>query len=293
MPSRPPRQYLEATRIAQAPRSSRTAWLSQLFPVSDILDTTTGTATRRMPTLRLPGRMCDPPTINRLEILSICGSSATRWSQVQQAARGDESGHIGTRRLKPGGAGRGPNGATDGVALAEFELSEPARRFRDHHPLTAFQQIAARRFRPGSGPPCRFPSAVRGDRSACSGFPARSLGGVAAAASTRRWTECTPGVEDHGNSRRSSTALANSPHCSKAARICGFCLGNNEHAGRRSAGGKRVAAGPARGNSSALRHSRRQMQRDRVSRRRDQCLELAGCDGVCISPRGCCLRFGA
>ena len=145
MPSRPPRQYLEATRIAQAPRSSRTAWLSQLFPVSDILDTTTGTATRRMPTLRLPGRMCDPPTINRLEILSICGSSATRWSQVQQAARGDESGHIGTRRLKPGGAGRGPNGATDGVALAEFELSEPARRFRDHHPLTAFQQIAARR----------------------------------------------------------------------------------------------------------------------------------------------------
>jgi hypothetical protein len=34
------------------------------------------------------------------------------------------------------------------LRLAVLELSEPARRFRDHHPLTAFQQIAARRSKP-------------------------------------------------------------------------------------------------------------------------------------------------
>ena len=88
--------------------------------------------------------MCDPPTINRLEILrlrelshAVVASSAGRKRRRKRSHRHSET--------EAGRCGQGPNGATDGVALAEFELSEPARRFRDHHPLTAFQQIAARR----------------------------------------------------------------------------------------------------------------------------------------------------
>ena len=54
------------------------------------------------------GRADDKPARNTQHLRE---SSATRWSQVRQAARGDESGHIGTRRLKPGGVGRGTNGA--------------------------------------------------------------------------------------------------------------------------------------------------------------------------------------